>query len=217
MIGDWVGSDGRIRPSYRPTALAEAARRVHALGARLAIHATTPATIDGALEAGVDSIEHGLGLRDDHLPAMAARGVALVPTLTILPALPELVESLGLTAAARAEALAAARRHPEMARRAAAAGVLVLAGTDAGMGPHGRVRGEIRDLRAAGLSAESALAAGSWVARRFLGLPGLEEGAPADLVAYPHDPRQDLEVLAQPALRLLAGRLLPSPSPAARA
>ena len=56
----------------------------------------------------------------------------------------------------------------------------------------------------------SALAAGSWAARRFLGLPGLEEGAPADLVAYPDDPRDDPEVLARPALRVLDGRLISS-------
>jgi imidazolonepropionase-like amidohydrolase len=74
------------------------------------------------------------------------------------------------------------------------------------------VRGEIALLRAAGLSAEAALAAGSWAARRFLGLPVLEEGAPADLVAFANDPRQDPDALARPALRLLDGRILATPA-----
>jgi hypothetical protein len=63
-------------------------------------------------------------------------------------------------------------------------------------------------LLEAGLPQETALAAGSWAARGFLGLSGLEEGAPADLVAYPDDPRDDPEVLARPALRVLDGRLI---------
>jgi imidazolonepropionase-like amidohydrolase len=205
VIGDWVGPEGRMRPNFRPATLAEAARRVHAVGARIAIHASTPEAIEAAIEAGFDSIEHGIGLRDDHIAAMVARGIALVPTLTILPALPEFVDGLGLAPTASEAMLSAVERHPEMARRAAEAGVPVLAGTDAGMGPHGMIREEIRRLLAAGLPQETALAAGSWAARRFLGLPGLEEGAPADLVAYPDDPRDDPEVLARPALRVLDG------------
>jgi imidazolonepropionase-like amidohydrolase len=211
VIGDWVGRDGRMQPNYRTATLAEAARRVHAAGARIAIHAITPEAIEAAIEAGFDSIEHGQGLRDDHIAAMAARGIALVPTLTILPALPAVVAELGLAPAGRAAMLSAVARHPEMARRAAAAGVLVLAGTDAGMGPHGMVREEIRYLLDAGMPPETALAAGSWAARRFLGLPGIEEGGPADLVAYPDDPRGDPAVLTRPSLRMLDGRMLPLP------
>ena len=41
---------------------------------------------------------------------------------------------------------------------------------------------EIAELVAAGLSATEAVGAATWDARRWLGRPGLEEGAPADLV-----------------------------------
>jgi len=211
VIGDWPGPDGRMRLNYRAEALAEAARRVHAAGARIAVHATSAESIEAAIEAGFDSIEHGEGLQDDHIAAMAERGIALVPTLTILPMLPEVVGEMGLRRTGLQAMLAAIRRHPEMVGRAAGAGVLVLAGTDAGMGPHGMIRQEIRYLAEAGLPPEAALAAGSWAARRFLGLPGLEEGAPADLVAYPDDPRCNLGVLVRPSLRILDGRLLPTP------
>ena len=211
VIADWPDADGRMRPNFRPEALAEAARRVHAVGGRIVAHATCAESIEGAIEAGFDSIEHAEGLRNDHIAAMARRGIALVPTLTILPVLPQAVVDMGLRCGGLQEMLAAIKRHPEMVGRAAAAGVLVLAGTDAGMGPHGMVREEIRSLADAGLSAEAALAAGSWAARRFLGLPGLEEGAPADLVAYPDDPRHNLGVLTHPSLRILDGRLLPPP------
>jgi imidazolonepropionase-like amidohydrolase len=88
------------------------------------------------------------------------------------------------------------------------AGVTILAGTDAGAVPHGEIREEIALLHEAGVPAEVALAAGSWTARSFLGVPGIEEGAPADLVAYREDPRPDLGVLQKPALRMLGGRLI---------
>lgn len=211
VIGDWVGPNGVVQLNYRAFALAEAAERVHALGARIAIHATVPATIEAAIESGFDSIEHGQGLADDHIAALVARGIALVPTLTILPALPAIIAELPLTPAARAAMLADVERHPAAVRRAAEAGVLVLAGTDAGLGPHGMVGEEIRRLRDAGLPQTMALAAGSWAARRYLGLPGIEEGAPADLIAYADDPREDPAVLARPILRLLAGRIVTPP------
>jgi imidazolonepropionase-like amidohydrolase len=84
----------------------------------------------------------------------------------------------------------------------------VLAGTDAGMVPHGIVADEIRLLLDAGVPADQALAAGSWTAREFLGRRGIEEGAPADIVAFAEDPRSDAGVLTRPVLRMLHGRLL---------
>jgi imidazolonepropionase-like amidohydrolase len=99
-------------------------------------------------------------------------------------------------------------RQPEVLREAVAAGVRVLAGTDAGMGPHGQVAGEVRLLCEAGLDAGVALAAGSWAAREWLGLPGITAEAPADLVVYREDPREAPGVLAHPALVVLDGQIV---------
>src|SRR5207302_1092669 len=57
----------------------------------------------------------------------------------------------------------------------------------------------LADVVAAGVAAPAA-------ARRYLGLPGLEPGAPADLVCYPADPRDDPEVLASPSAVVVGGR-----------
>jgi imidazolonepropionase-like amidohydrolase len=86
LIGDFFDPDGRITPNWSVASISAAVRAAHGIGVRVAIHATCEATLDAAIEAGVDSIEHGVGLREDHLSAMAARGIALVPTLLILPA-----------------------------------------------------------------------------------------------------------------------------------
>jgi imidazolonepropionase-like amidohydrolase len=69
-------------------------------------------------------------------------------------------------------------------------------------------RDEIRWLARAGLPAEAALGAGSWTARRWLGLTGLEQGTPTDVGAYPADPRRDLAVLDHPARIVLRGRIV---------
>ncbi len=83
----------------------------------------------------------------------------------------------------------------------------LLAGTDVAV-PHGEVRREIAELAACGIAPEDALAAGSWAARAYLGLPSIEEGAPADLVAYGRDPREDLGALADPVAIVLDGRIV---------
>jgi imidazolonepropionase-like amidohydrolase len=212
VIGDFPGPDGRLRANFEPAALAEAAERVHAVGARIAIHSMGLAeVVEAAIAAGFDSIEHGLSLETEHLAAMVAGEVAWVPTLTIFvdrDPIRGLLGGLGMPAGDVAALVAAIDRQPEVVREAAAAGVLVLAGTDAGMGPHGRIAGEVRLLLDAGLAPEQALGAASWEARRFLGLAVIEEGAPADLVAYPEDPRGDPRVLGRPVLRILDGHLI---------
>ncbi|MEU0537561.1 amidohydrolase family protein [Amycolatopsis tolypomycina] len=63
-----------------------------------------------------------------------------------------------------------------------------------------------RALVAAGVTPHDALAAASWSAREYLGLGGLEPGAPADAVVYDRDPRGDPDQLADPAAVVLRGR-----------
>ncbi len=71
--------------------------------------------------------------------------------------------------------------------------------------PARQPRGEVVALHRIGLSPHDALGAASWRARAWLGHPGLEEGAPADLVVYPADPLADLSVLASPSRVVLRG------------
>jgi imidazolonepropionase-like amidohydrolase len=208
VIGDWLGPDGRHTQNFPPEALAAAAHGVHAAGGRIAIHAGLPETISAAIEAGFDSIEHGLSIGEVDLSAMAARGVTLVPTLTAMRGVPEFMRHSGVPRDEVEWWADVVERQPAGVRAAAEAGVTVLAGTDAGMIPHGNIAQEIQALIDLGLEPMAALAAGSWKARAFLNLPGIEEGAPADLVAYARDPREDASVLLHPVLVMLGGRIL---------
>ena len=206
VVGDFPGPDGRIQPHYEARVLADAATRVHEMGGRIAIHATLPDVIQAAIDAGFDSIEHGTFLHPDQIGEMVRRSVAWVPTLIIGEGILGMLAGMGSPADEVERTRGALNRLPSMVRKAAESGVTVLAGTDAGMVPHGLIGEEMRALLAAGLTPDRALGAASWDARRYLGYPCIEEGAPADIVAYRDDPRGDAAVLGRPLLRILDGR-----------
>ena len=188
LIGDFLGPEG-MRPNWRPETLREAARRVHAGGAKITIHATLPEVIEAAIEAEFDAVEHGTTLGDDAADVMARQGIALVPTLFPLDVARGFVSTLPVSRDVADRLIASFEGQPARVRRAVERGVMVFAGTDAGMGPHGLIADEVERFLALGMSPEAALGAASWSARTWLGLPGIEEGAPADIVAYADDPR----------------------------
>jgi imidazolonepropionase-like amidohydrolase len=212
VIGDFPLPGTGFDLAFQPEALAEVARRVHGLGGRVAIHAIAAETIEAAIEAGFDSIEHGLTLRPDQAERMASRGIALTPTLISTPGwLPGFLQQLDAPEEVVRSTADAVGRHAATVRHAWEAGVTVLAGTDAGVVPHGLVHREVGLLSDAGIPLEDALAAGSWRAREFLGLPAIQEGAPADLVAFDRNPLEDPSVLSLPSLIVLDGVIVRGP------
>jgi imidazolonepropionase-like amidohydrolase len=207
IIGDFFGPDGRMRTNWETEELSEAARRVHAVGARITTHAVLAETIEQAIGAGFDAIEHGMEIGDDHAKAMAEKDIALVPTLFPHGTGEGLTSGMGMEGLAAESLLKVFHEHGARAMRAAELGVKVFAGTDAGsMVSHGQIASQIQLMIEAGFDPGVSLAAASWNARAWLGLPNIEEGAPADLVAFRNDPRADPATLAQPALVLLDGR-----------
>ena len=183
--------------------LREAVTRVHAVGGRLAVHSQHPAGGVVAVEAGVDSVEHGMGLDPALLPRMAEQGTALTPTLAVITAGLARV-SAEPDSPRRQWYVPAAAAHGALTAAAVEAGVTVLAGTDSR--PHGRIADEIRTMVTAGVAPHEAIATASWAARSYLGLPGLVDGAPADAVVFAADPRTDLGQLDKPRAVIVRGR-----------
>lgn len=209
VIGDFPIPGKGFEPAFRPETLTEVIRRVHGLGGRAAIHAIMAETVATAVEAGFDSIEHGLMIRPEDAAKMAERGAALIPTMISTPGwLPGVLQQMSVPDDEIRRAADAVERHAATVRAAWEAGVTLLAGTDAGIVSHGLVREEVKLLADAGVPIEEALAAASWGARSFLGLPGIEEGARADLVAFDRDPLEDPGVLATPVLIVLDGTIV---------
>lgn len=205
LIVDWFTDEGGYEPSMPAEVVAAATTAAHDAGGRVAVHTQSAEGGRSAVRAGVDSIEHGMHLPLDLLQEMAAAGMALVPTATTFHTLRPQMSAEEVPPALREWFTSGVDRHAELVAAAAAAGVTVLAGTDL---PPGSLTQEIQWLAEAGLSASQALAAGSWQARQWLGLPGVEHGAPADLLILVSDPRDDLAVLDRPEHVVVRGRLV---------
>lgn len=210
FVGDWIDRGvGDLMPCWPGDVLKDAVSRVHAAGARVAVHVFGEEALPDLIAAGVDSIEHGTGITADLIPDVAAAGAAVVPTVinvgnfdkfadqaTKYPAYAERMRRLQRSAAGRLRDLHDAR-------------IPIYVGTDSGgQLPHGIVVDEMLAMRDAGLPNLDVLAAGSWKAREWLGLPGLLEGAPADFVLYDDDPRVDLGVLRAPRRIVVRGTVI---------
>jgi imidazolonepropionase-like amidohydrolase len=211
IAADWIDRGlGDLAPVWPDEALKAAVARAHELGARVAAHVFGEDALPGLIAAGIDSIEHCTGLTDELITAAKASGAAVVPTLINIDNFPQIArsgEQKFPTYAAHMRALFATSR--ERIRSAWEAGVPVYTGTDAGGSlPHGLVRDEIRALVGAGIPQPEVIAQASWRGREWLGLPGLEEGAPADLVVYATDPRRDLAAVLAPRRIVLRGRVV---------
>jgi imidazolonepropionase-like amidohydrolase len=202
LVGDFPvrqGPDGPWTapvPTYSIDEVRRLVDAVHAAGARVAAH-TTSAHVKALIEAGIDSVEHGFGMDDDDLAALASRGGAWTPTLCAFTAAPPSADD-----GERHERYLQARdRLNRLLPVAADLGVTIMTGTDV----VGTVAREVALLAAFGLAPAAALAAATTAARRFLGLAGLTEGQPVDVVTYHDDPRDDPDVLARPAAVMARG------------
>lgn len=171
----------------------------HALGRTVMCHALGGPGLRLALEAGVDSIEHGCYLDEDPelIAMMAERGVFLVPTLTVYE-----YHRRSPAPHVRERAQVLHEHHLETVRRALAAGVRVVAGTDAGGHGHPPNALELAHLVATGLTPMQAIQAATGLAAECLGLEReigtLEKGKRADLVVVDGDPLADMRVLTDP-------------------
>jgi imidazolonepropionase-like amidohydrolase len=211
LVGDWIDRDlGDLGPQWPRETLVAAIAAAHGEGARVTAHTFGTDALPDLVAAGIDCIEHGTGLTEEIVAEMATRGTAVVPTLVNVENFPGFAAAGEKKFPAYASTIRRLYANSGAVVRAAFdAGVPVFAGTDAGGGiEHGVLADEVRALHAAGLPAEAALAAASWSARAWLGLPCIEEGAPADLVVYDTDPRADLDTLRRPRRMLLRGRVV---------
>jgi imidazolonepropionase-like amidohydrolase len=168
----------------------------HALDRRVMCHALGGRGLDIAIEAGVNSIEHGSYLNEDprHLERMAERGIFFVPTLLVYE-----YHRKSPQPHVRERAQALYEHHVESIKRALRVGVKIVAGTDAGGHGHPANAGELDCLVRAGMTPMQALQAATGWAAECLGqeaeLGTVEAGKLADLVVVAGDPLADITLL----------------------
>jgi imidazolonepropionase-like amidohydrolase len=183
----------------------------HKAGRKAAAHAYSVEAINNALEAGVDSVEHGSFLDRETIERMREQGTYLVPTMSVYAAMAEKGPGLGSPEYITRKTAEVLEASGEAFRLALEVGVPVAAGTDCGAPghPHGTLPEELRLMVEAGATPLQALRFGTSAAAELLGLGdevgALEPGKRADLLAVAGDPTLDIQSLREVRLVLRDG------------
>ncbi len=197
-------------PQLTPEELAAIVSEAHKWRRKVAAHCHGDAAARLAIEAGVDSIEHGSFLTEDTLKLMKSKAVYLVPTRMAVYWVSQQADTYPPQIAAKARAAAAA--HDAMFKAALRIGVPIAFGTDAGVYPHGMNAMEFGLMTGLGMSPAASLLAGTRDAAKLLGVEAdvgtLEGGKVADIVAVPGNVLSDIHATEHPLLVMHLGRIV---------
>lgn len=182
----------------------------HTWGRKVAAHSHGDLAARQAIDAGVDSIEHGSFLKTDTLQLMKQKGVYLVPTRTTVKWVVANADSYPPKIAAKARAAGAA--DADTLRNAFRIGVPIAMGTDAAVYPHGLNAREFGNYVELGMTPADALMTSSQGAAKLLGVDGdtgtLEVGKYADIVAVPGDVLENIRATEHPLLVMKQGEVV---------
>ncbi len=192
VLSNVSGGLGRAMTPEEMRAIIETA---HTLGRKVAAHSHAAEGTKAALEAGVDSIEHGTFLDDETIRLFKTRGTYLVPTEIAPVAALSQARGGALPPATIVKAEAAAAAMAANHRRAYTAGVKVAFGTDTGVSKHGDNATEFALLVRNGLTPTQAIVAATVSAADLLGrddIGTLAPGKTADIIAVTGSPLDDV-------------------------
>ncbi len=207
-LGTYPDEDPGI-PELSPDELTAGIAEAHKFHKRAAAHAYSTESIKNAVEAGVDTIEHGAFMDDAAVALMLERGTAHVPTISGLVAIAFQYRMIGNEAMAEQILTDIIGRLQDSARRTWHGGVAVGTGTDTS----GEVVEELELLQeATGAATVDVLSAATSTAARIAGIDeltgSLVPGKAADVLVVDGDVLADgLDVLRRPRWVLRAGAL----------
>jgi len=188
------------------TSIVDEAHRQHL---RVAVHAVTTTSIQMAIDAGADSIEHGNGVTDEQLKMMLDKGIFFDLTPTFYDGFWTKIHETSVLSPAYRSALAAGddrtrQRAAALIQRVLKSGVKFTAGSDMCWYYPGKTRGQATammfpNLRNAGMPPLDIIRAVTTNAAEMLGwqdrVGAIESGKFADLVAVSGDPIADISEL----------------------
>ncbi len=191
----------------------------HRLGFKVAAHVESPVGMTAALENGVDFIEHGAEMSDEHLKLYKERGAAQICTLS--PAVPCAefpMEIAHTTELSRFNGRIVRDGIINCAKRALENGIPVGLGTDTAC-PFVTHYDMWRELayftKYVGVSNTFALHTATLVNARIAGIDGetgsIEVGKSADLLVTDSDPTADLRALRTAHMVVMRGRVINKP------
>lgn len=204
-------------PEYSQQELDAAVDETHRLGKRIACHATAMPAVKMAVDAGVDTIEHGLFMTREVINKAAQKGITWIPTMYTYQLIASRIRKDPRTAGSSDRAsfwFQCDKVAPRTLTLAIEAGLKIAAGTDiifpeVGFSP---VADELGLMVDRGMSPLDALRAATTVAASALGWDGrigtVREGAFADLIAVEGNPTADIRALKSVKFSMKEGKLL---------
>jgi imidazolonepropionase-like amidohydrolase len=197
-------------PQLTPAEIAALVDESHRLRKKVAVHCHGDSVAREAIEAGVDSIEHGSFMKPDTLTMMKKKGTFLTPTLMASEWIMGKIDNYPPALQAKAKAATAARS--EMFRNAVKMGVKISFGTDAAVFPHGQNAKEFKLMVDLGMSPIDALKSATASDAELLGIAQkvgtLEKGKLADVIAAPGDPTADITATERVSFVMKEGKIV---------
>jgi imidazolonepropionase-like amidohydrolase len=197
-------------PQLTPPEMAALVDESHRLRKKVAVHCHGDQAAREAVEAGVDSIEHGSFLKPETLARMKTKGTFLTPTLMATEWIMGKLENYPPVLQSKAKAAAAARS--DMFRNAVKMGVKISFGTDAAVFPHGQNAKEFKLMVDLGMTPIEALKSATANDADLFGIAQkvgtLEKGKLADVVAMPGDPTADISATERVSFVMKEGKII---------
>jgi imidazolonepropionase-like amidohydrolase len=197
-------------PQFTAAEMAALVDETHRLRKKIAVHCHGDQAAREAIEAGVDSIEHGSFLKPETLQLMKTKGTYLVATLMATEWIMGKIDAYPAVLQAKARAAGAART--EMFRNAVKLGVKIGFGTDSAVYPHGQNAKEFKLMVDLGMPPLEALRAATSADAELFGIAQkvgtLEKGKLADIVAIPGDPTTDITATERVSFVMKEGKIV---------
>ena len=205
-------------PQFTPAEIAALVDESHRLRKKVAVHCHGDQVAREAIEAGVDSIEHGSFMKPETLAMMKKKGTFLTPTLMASEWIMGKIDNYPPALQAKAKAATAARS--DMFRNAVKMGLRISFGTDAAVYPHGQNAKEFKLMVDLGMKPIDALKSATANDAELLGISQkvgtLEKGKLADVIAVPGDPTMDITATERVSFVMKEGKVIRHGSPAVK-
>lgn len=198
------GPDDTAAPTFTEEELKTAVEVAHSSGRIVAVHSGTTEGMRRAIEAGVNTIEHGDGGTPELFKMMKDKGIALCPTIAATEAISTYH---GWKKGIDPDPAAVKRKH-YIFTEAMKAGVTICMGGDVGVFPHGDNAREMVLMAEYGMKPIDVLRSATSVNAtvfRLKRLGSIQSGYFADLVAVQGNPEEDIKAVKQVKLVMKDG------------
>jgi imidazolonepropionase-like amidohydrolase len=203
-------------PEMSPEEIRAVVQVAHAAGLKVAAHAHGAQSIIDAIEAGADTIEHATYIDEEGIRLAIEHDVALSMEIGPGDWMIEEGRKQGWVDEFLDKTIETTDIQRQSFRRAHAAGVPLVFGTDAGIYPHGMAGIQFAYMVEYGMTPMEAIQAATSVAAKYLGwedrVGAVEPGRYGDLIAVRGNPLVDIRLLEAVDLVIKGGDVVKSPA-----